>query len=347
MKHVILCLVFYLLTILFCDAQTNTFPASGNVGIGTLQPAVALHVTGTIHGESDLRISGTFEAHGGANNLWGWGNSPSWDIRAGGQLPYAINHHTGLTMSAHSAYGGIRFYNQSYPGITQSTMVMSVTNDRVGIGTTDPSFKLHVAGDVYTSSNMRVEGDILKGAGPDHIWGWGSNASWDIRAGGQLPYAINHHTGLTLSAHSAYGGIRFYNQSYPALTGSELVMSIANNSVGIGTSNPSEKLSVNGNIKAKRVIVSQSNWPDYVFDSSYSLRALPEVEKFVIQYKRLPDMPSAKEVEEKGISVGDNQALLLKKMEEMTLYMISMNKEIIQLKEDNKQLKKVLKKYEK
>jgi hypothetical protein len=146
------------------------------------------------------------------------------------------------------------------------------------------------------------------------------------------------------------GGLRFYTSQHIGNGNYDLRSAMTINhlgNIGVGADASSDKFSVNGSIRAKKLTVSQTGWPDYVFESSYPLRTLPEVEKFIIQYKRLPDIPSAKEVEEKGISVGDNQALLLKKMEEMTLYMISMNKEIIQLKEDNKQLKKALKKYEK
>lgn len=102
--------------------------------------------------------------------------------------------------------------------------------------------------------------------------------------------------------------------------------------VGIGDGSPTERLSVSGNIRAKKVIISQTGWPDYVFDPGYKLKPLSELSAFIQQYKHLPDMPSAKEVEEKGISVGDNQALLLKKVEELTLYIIDLQKQIEELK---------------
>jgi ribosomal protein S15P/S13E len=63
-----------------------------------------------------------------------------------------------------------------------------------------------------------------------------------------------------------------------------------------------------------------------VFEADYKLTDLRSVEKYIRQNKHLPEMPSAKEVEEKGISVGDNQALLLKKIEELTLHLININK---------------------
>jgi len=102
-------------------------------------------------------------------------------------------------------------------------------------------------------------------------------------------------------------------------------------SVGIGTTTPSERLSVNGNVRAKKIIVSQTGWPDYVFDPAYKLKPLSELSAFIQKNKHLPDMPSAKEVEEKGISVGDNQALLLKKIEELTLYIMQQETRIKEL----------------
>ena len=109
--------------------------------------------------------------------------------------------------------------------------------------------------------------------------------------------------------------------------------------VGIGTAFPSEKLSVNGNVRAKKVIVSQTGWPDYVFTPGYKLKSIPDLAAFIKENQHLPDVPSAKEVEEKGISVGDNQALLLKKIEELTLYVIQLDSVNRKLGEEIQQLK--------
>lgn len=101
------------------------------------------------------------------------------------------------------------------------------------------------------------------------------------------------------------------------------------------------KLAVGGAIIAEKVKVKlqSSGWPDYVFQKGYVLPSLKEVEAFIKQYKHLPDVPSAKEVEEKGLDVGDNQAVLLKKIEELTLYMIEINKKVEKLEEENERLK--------
>ncbi len=95
---------------------------------------------------------------------------------------------------------------------------------------------------------------------------------------------------------------------------------------------PEADLAVNGNIYAKKLRITQTNWADYVFDSSYRLPPLQEVEAFIGKNRHLPDVPSAKEVETNGLNVGDQHAVLLRKVEELTLYIIRQQKEIVELK---------------
>jgi hypothetical protein len=98
--------------------------------------------------------------------------------------------------------------------------------------------------------------------------------------------------------------------------------------IGIGTLYPKAKLAVNGDILAKKVKVTQLGWADYVFQPNYRLRPLSEVEQYIKQYHHLPEVPTAEEVEKNGVDVGDNQVTLLKKIEELTLYVIEQNKKI-------------------
>lgn len=103
------------------------------------------------------------------------------------------------------------------------------------------------------------------------------------------------------------------------------------------------KLAVNGNIYAKKVKVTQLGWADYVFAPEYVLPTLSQVEKFIQANKHLPNLPSAAEVEKNGIDLGDNQAKLLQKIEELTLYAIDANKKIetqqTQMQQQAKQIK--------
>lgn len=112
------------------------------------------------------------------------------------------------------------------------------------------------------------------------------------------------------------------------------------------------RLTVNGTIYAKKLTVTRSLWPDYVFSSSYKLRSLGEVERYIATHHHLPDLPSEATIKEKGLNVGDGQALLLQKIEELTLYVIEQNKSIerqnrriavmqSQIKQQNKKLQKL------
>jgi hypothetical protein len=105
-------------------------------------------------------------------------------------------------------------------------------------------------------------------------------------------------------------------------------------SVGIGTTNPQYKLAVNGNIGAQDVIVTNTGWSDYVFRPGYRLRPLSEVSQFIQANGHLPDIPTEAEVKEKGVSLGDMQAKLLAKVEELTLHMIQQDKENREVREN-------------
>ena len=101
-----------------------------------------------------------------------------------------------------------------------------------------------------------------------------------------------------------------------------------NGNVGIGTTNPGNyRLAVEGKIGAREVVVTTTAWADYVFEPTYDLRPLSEVEAFIKENKHLPEIPSAKEVEANGVSLGEMNVLLLKKVEELTLYLIELKKE--------------------
>lgn len=112
-----------------------------------------------------------------------------------------------------------------------------------------------------------------------------------------------------------------------------LAISRSSGNVGIGTHNPGTwKLAVNGKIRAKEIKV-ETSWSDFVFEDHYRLPTLKEVEEFIEQNGHLKDIPSAKEVEEKGVLLGEMDSKLLQKIEELTLYIIQQQKEIEQLKQ--------------
>lgn len=114
--------------------------------------------------------------------------------------------------------------------------------------------------------------------------------------------------------------------------------------VGIGTFNPgSWKLAVNGKIRAKEIKV-ETGWSDFVFFDNYKLPTLQEVENHIKKNGHLKDIPSAKEVEENGIFLGEMDAKLLQKIEELTLYTIQQEKKIQKLEKENEEMKLLNKK---
>jgi len=138
-----------------------------------------------------------------------------------------------------------------------------------------------------------------------------------------------------LTRNSTTGAIEKINVSFANVVNTTDNQDISGNkffmgSISIGTSNATEKLSVNGNIKAKgvKVMPDPNAWPDYVFESQYQLPTLQSIEHFIKEKGHLPDIPSAAQVAREGVELGELGASLLKKIEELTLHLIQKDKEL-------------------
>lgn len=139
--------------------------------------------------------------------------------------------------------------------------------------------------------------------------------------------------------------IAFWTSPTPSSGHGERMRITGDGNVGIGTTlaqNPfNYKLAVNGTIGAKEVRIENTSnaWADYVFENDYRLMPLSEVESFIKENKHLPEIPSKAEVAEYGHKLGEMDVLLLKKVEELTLYIIELKKEISSLNGTIDQLK--------
>jgi len=116
--------------------------------------------------------------------------------------------------------------------------------------------------------------------------------------------------------------------------------------IGIGTAVPQYKLSVNGTIGTKEVVVTNTGWADYVFKPDYRPMPLSEVSSYIEEHHHLPGIPSESEVEKKGVSLGDMQVKLLAKIEELTLHMIQAEEKTERLEKQNRELQERVSRFE-
>jgi hypothetical protein len=225
----------------------------------------------------------------------------------------AYSGYSGIALTEDNNYGYIMRNSGSTDKLTidrTNDMVNffnSMTFDRsgnVGIGTTSPDEPLTIQG--AGSVNELVSFKDNTGA-----------TKWNINLAGGLNIAeTNVACRLTINP----GG-----------------------NVGIGTMNPGNyKLAVEGTIGAREIQVKTGSWSDFVFADDYKLKSLDEIEKYINAHKHLPDVPAEATVKKDGINVAQMDALLLQKIEELTLHLIEQDKRVKAIERENEQLKEKL-----
>lgn len=287
---------------LFIQGQ-NIFPSSGNVGIGLTNPNEKLHIHNNAVG-SFIKISGA-----APGLLFSQSKAKSSYLPVLGLATannYFLSGAVNGDLAMRSSDGG-RLLFGTLSGTDTAIRMTILNNGNIGIGTTNPAQELHI---IKNDGNADVR---LQGNGGDYT---------DF-------YSAFNHAGIWSHGSKA---ILF------ATRGLERMQITKDGNVGIGTNIiGSWKLAVNGKIRAKEIKV-ETGWADFVFYDDYKLPTLEEVELHIKEKGHLKDIPSAKEVEENGIFLGEMDSKLLQKIEELTLYTIAQEKKIKDLASLNKKL---------
>ena len=208
-----------------------------------------------------------------------------------------------------------------------------LTSDGDGIGTWQPvsggSLWSESGGDIYYNTGdvgigVTSPGEKLEVAGTIKMNGF------------KLPTGASNNYVLT----SDVNGVGTW-QSIPFqwLRSGEDDIYYNTGNVCVGTDTPESEFTVDGTITTREMKVQLTGWPDFVFEKNHKLMPLSKLEKHIKKQKSLPGIPTNKQVVKEGVLVGEMQAKLLEKVEELTLYVIELDKEVKDLREENENLK--------
>lgn len=227
---------------------------------------------------------------------------------------------------------------------SSSGSIIYYNDGNIGIGTNNPAYKFTVSGNSLFEANgsspsLRVYSNVSTGSKVMRLGAF-DNRGWNISSGGYGNSLYGDYSLIIEQPADYYDGCAGCGGDLVFMPWQDTIF--ARGEVGIGVSNPTNKLEVNGTIKAKEIKVTNSGWADYVFEDGYKLLSLSDIEQFINQNKHLPNVPSKKEVDEQGILVGDMQRIQMEKIEELTLHIIEKDKEIKSLNERLEKLESLI-----
>lgn len=232
---------------------------------------------------------------------------------------------------------GVIYSNGARVGIGIGT---ALPNANLQLGRSTEDGLLNLGGYSFVGS-LRSSGDFFAGMNAYAEYSTSAENS-------KIKVYYSNNNGFSAMQMSHNGDINFYVKM-GSVSANEQINIPAYNAlkisgtglVGIGTDNPDGyKLAVAGKMITEEVVVQlKATWPDYVFEDGYRLRPLSDLAEFIKVNRHLPDVPTGDEVGE-GVSLGEMNVVLLKKIEELTLYLIEQKNEIDELRTEVNRLKK-------
>lgn len=304
--------------LIFRTTAANTERArimpDGKFGIGITAPTQSLHTAGNIRLDGRTLFMGANQTIYGdnASAFYFDGNHPTFtqlilrdpDNAVHGRV---YGYDKGKYFGLLDGDGNWSYITQKdvYTGfrVNDSEKMRIMANGNVGVGTTSPAGKLSV-----TVGTGERGFEVIHPEGATHLpWTNG----WSYLSGAGVIFRTSNN--------------------------SERMRISPNGNVGIGTTNPTSKLAVNGNVRSKEVLVELSNWPDYVFDDSYQLPTLIEEESFINENGHLSGFKSEAEMEG-TITVGDVTKRQQEKIEQIMLHLIKMEKDNEAMKSEMKSM---------
>jgi len=337
----------------------NIYYNQGNVGVSASAPKAKLHLAGistsTVGGDGLLlsddsnptraflfRLddpSNDFQLDSRYNNIW---TNVMTIKRNGGNVGIGLNPQGRFQVrggTSNTSYlNGVAVYNNTGAAIRSSLSVTSDDDGRINLYNSSTSLKVLInsVGDSYfNGGNIGIYASSPKarlhvsGIATDQVGGDGIMLSDDTNPTRAFIFRLDN------TSKNFHIDSRYNNTWTNALT----ILRNGGN-VGIGIDNPDSKLVVDGRIRSEEVKVEIINGPDYVFESNYELRTLQETKEYISENKHLPEIPSAKEMEANGVDLGDMNMRLLKKIEELTLYIIEQNERLEKAEKKIEELEK-------
>nr|WP_321485517.1 hypothetical protein [uncultured Draconibacterium sp.] len=304
---------------------------NGNVGIGTSNPSQKLDVNGFLNvgGTAYTRMVFAYNNWSGSHGILfnAYPSSPfvNGNLESLGNTKFAndVGNYSG-------GAGAVMFFgNGGVMDFLISPLSTGKDNDiewgdpklrisrngNIGIGTSAPTQRLEVNGNITARSSDYVQMSV------------------DQTDAGKISVGVTSGTAdgfIGVSTNASF------NPNLKFLLGGSEKMRITSKGDAV----------IYGKLEAKEIKVQLQPTADFVFDEDYDLKEISEVELFINKNKHLPDFPSGKEIRENGVNLGQMDAKLLQKIEELTLYMIEQNKRIEKLENENSELMRKVKKLE-